>query len=218
MSEAQKAVADGLPAGAGRLTYSGLWELVRAMLPGGTEELGGSLQTIAAQLEQIRPVAQQQASALLDNTEAVTANTVTLASTSTAAKVGEKAKGVAGTVLKGLTLSPLISGLVGLFGGGKKEEPPPVVRYSSPKPIRLQTGLTGGGTTPIAEVASDDDGQPRAAGSAAGLGPAYFGPPITIQVQAMDSRSFLNHSEEIARAVREALLNAHSLSEVISEL
>ncbi|MGQ9635068.1 MAG: hypothetical protein ACUVXB_12590, partial [Bryobacteraceae bacterium] len=198
-------------------TYSGLWELVRAMLPDGTEDLGGSLQTIAGQLEQIRPVAQQQAAALLDNTEAVTANTVTLVSTSTAAAVGEKAKSVAGTVLKGLTLSPLISGLVGLFGGDKKEEPP-VVRYSSPKPIRLQTGLTGGGTTPIAEVAYDDDGQPRAAGSAAGLGPAYFGPPITIQVQAMDSRSFLNHSEEIARAVREALLNAHSLSEVISEL
>lgn len=218
MSEAQKAVADGLPAGAGRLTYSGLWELVRALLGGGTEELGGSLQTIASQLEQIKPVAQQQAAALSDNTEAVTANTVTLASTSTAAALGEKAKSVAGTVLRGLTLSPLISGLVGLFRGGNKEEPAPLVRYSPPKPIRLQTGLTGGGTTPIAEVDYDEEGLPRAAGSAAGLGQAYYGPPITIQVQAMDSRSFLDHSEEIARAVREALLNAHSLGEVISEL
>jgi hypothetical protein len=34
----------------------------------------------------------------------------------------------------------------------------------------------------------------------------------------MDSRSFMDHSDEIARAVREALLNAHSLGDVVSEL
>jgi hypothetical protein len=39
-----------------------------------------------------------------------------------------------------------------------------------------------------------------------------------VQVQAMDSRSFMDHSDEIARAVREALLNAHSLGDVMSEL
>ncbi len=34
----------------------------------------------------------------------------------------------------------------------------------------------------------------------------------------MDSRSFMDHSDDIARAVREALLNAHSLNDVMSEL
>jgi hypothetical protein len=43
-------------------------------------------------------------------------------------------------------------------------------------------------------------------------------PQVTIQVQAMDSRSFLDHSTEIARAVREAMLNMHSLNDVVSEL
>jgi hypothetical protein len=42
--------------------------------------------------------------------------------------------------------------------------------------------------------------------------------PITINVQAMDSKSFLEHSHEIARAVREAMLNSHALNDVVSEL
>ena len=34
----------------------------------------------------------------------------------------------------------------------------------------------------------------------------------------MDSRSFLDHSDEIANAVREAVLNSHSLRDVLTEL
>jgi hypothetical protein len=41
---------------------------------------------------------------------------------------------------------------------------------------------------------------------------------ITIQVQAMDSRSFMDHSHDIAKAVREAMLNMHALNDVISDL
>lgn len=41
---------------------------------------------------------------------------------------------------------------------------------------------------------------------------------VTIQVQAMDSRSFLDHSAEIAQAVREAMLNMHSLNDVVSDI
>jgi hypothetical protein len=43
-------------------------------------------------------------------------------------------------------------------------------------------------------------------------------PPITVQVQAMDSRSFMDHSQDIAKAVRDAMLNMHSLNDVISDL
>jgi len=34
----------------------------------------------------------------------------------------------------------------------------------------------------------------------------------------MDSKSFLDHSNEIANAVREAILNSHSLNDVVLEL
>lgn len=47
--------------------------------------------------------------------------------------------------------------------------------------------------------------------------PRVPGPQVTINVNAMDGRSILDRSEEIADAVRSALLNSHSLSEVFWE-
>ncbi len=41
---------------------------------------------------------------------------------------------------------------------------------------------------------------------------------VTVEVRALDSRSFLEHSEDIARAVREAMLHSHALNDVVSEL
>jgi hypothetical protein len=34
----------------------------------------------------------------------------------------------------------------------------------------------------------------------------------------MDSQSFLDHSDQIAQAVRQALLNSHPLADVIAEI
>ena len=42
-------------------------------------------------------------------------------------------------------------------------------------------------------------------------------PQITVQVQAMDSRSFLDHSNDIAMAVRQAMLESSVLSDVVRE-
>ena len=53
---------------------------------------------------------------------------------------------------------------------------------------------------------------------AGGYRGAQSGPQVTIQVQAMDSRSFLDHSAEIAQAVREAMLNMHSLNDVVNDI
>jgi hypothetical protein len=41
---------------------------------------------------------------------------------------------------------------------------------------------------------------------------------ILVQVQAMDSQSFMDHSHEIAQAVRQAMLNMNSLNDVILDL
>ena len=117
-----------------------------------------------------------------------------------------------------MALSFLSSGfglvnLIGkLFGGGGGEELPELVRYSLPPPVNLEAGLTPlQGIQPIRYAS---DALPRAVDTA----PAVATTPVTIQVQAMDSRSFLDHSGEIAQAVREALLNSHALSDVVQEL
>ncbi len=44
------------------------------------------------------------------------------------------------------------------------------------------------------------------------------GHSILVQVQAMDSQSFMDHSQDIAQAVRQAMLNMNSLNDVILDL
>lgn len=41
---------------------------------------------------------------------------------------------------------------------------------------------------------------------------------VTVNIQAMDSRSFLDRSQDIAQAVREAMLNMHSINDVVNDL
>jgi len=43
-------------------------------------------------------------------------------------------------------------------------------------------------------------------------------PQITVQVQTMDARSFLDNSDQIAQAVRGAMLNLSAINDVVNEL
>ncbi len=43
-------------------------------------------------------------------------------------------------------------------------------------------------------------------------------PQITVNVNAMDTQSFLDRSEDIASAVRDAMLHMHPVNDVIGEL
>jgi hypothetical protein len=137
----------------------------------------------------------------------------------------------------GLTLLPVVGSLLRLFGGGKKEEPPPLETFALPAPIRAEAGLSASGQTYLIDRGVGDRIRPLAAAPAEG-GPwaaapsasgAWTAAParqpqsgggtaITVNVQAMDSQSFLDRREDIARAVREAMLQSHSLNDVVSEL
>jgi hypothetical protein len=50
------------------------------------------------------------------------------------------------------------------------------------------------------------------------MAPERPAPQITVNVQAMDARSFLDRSGDIAAAVREAMLNLNSINDVVNEL
>jgi hypothetical protein len=113
----------------------------------------------------------------------------------------------------GLNALPLLRGLIGLFGR-QAEEPPVLAPYVMPAPVRLEAGISKAAGSSYFLVDRDQGGQARPVlERAAGAAPA-----VTVQVQAMDARSFLEHSEEIARAVREALLNSHALGDVLGEI
>lgn len=124
-------------------------------------------------------------------------------------------RAVASSLGGGLSALPLFRGLISLFGR-QAEEPPALAAYVMPAPVRLEAGISKAAGSSYFLVDRGQGGQARPIlERPSGAAPA---PAVTVQVQAMDARSFLDHSEEIARAVREALLNSHALGDVLGEM
>ena len=112
----------------------------------------------------------------------------------------------------GLGLSPLISGIASLFGGGgDSANPAPLARFALPPAIQVNAGVSENGG-PAFAVDYPQGGIFRPVSW-----PAQPAAQITVQVQAMDSRSFLDHSSEIAMAVRQAMLESSVLNDVVRE-
>jgi len=122
---------------------------------------------------------------------------------------GESSSG--GSFLSGGLLSPIISGIISLFSSGGHSAPPPIATFALPPSLTVDA--VGGQATGGQLVGADfgADGLPRAQSA-----PAMSN--ITVQVNAMDSRSFLDRSADIATAVRQAILSSHSINDAISEL
>lgn len=164
----------------------------------------------------------QGLSSVLDSARTLASTLASTASQIQAAGSGGFGSTVASTVSKvftsGLGLAPLVSGLLGLFGGGSAPEPPPLVKYAMPDRLSFQGANTGAG---IRSADYDQMGQPRGYTLPlpdAGGGTNGSAPQITVNVQAIDSRSFLDHSTEIAQAVRQAMLNLSSVNDVVNDL
>ena len=89
---------------------------------GGGERADGSADTIAQQLQQLQTINQTQIETMEANTQALTQNT---SSKGTSARIDGELGGqhALRRLGLGLGLSPLISGLVSLFGGGESSQP-----------------------------------------------------------------------------------------------
>jgi hypothetical protein len=175
----------------------------------GAGDLTTSLSQAGQQIQQLQAAYQQQANLITANTQALQSNT--------SVKSGSSASSVLGGVASGLLggfglLSPIISGIASLFGGGSST-PQPLPIYTPPQPVSISGALQAA---------------PAASGQATGAAPAAtsggnanqttYAPQITVNVSAMDSQSFLDRSNDIASAVREAMLNMHPINKVVAEL
>jgi hypothetical protein len=156
-----------------------------------------------------------QATQVIDaQTQATSANTDALAQTSQGkgSSAGKDVSDVLNTASSllggGLSLMPLISLFSSLFGGGQSQQPAPLTPFALPPSLNLQS------TTNDQSVVWGENGSPRSAASGGSNG----GQQITVQVQAMDSQSFLDHSDDIAQAVRQAMLNMNSINDVVTNL
>jgi hypothetical protein len=185
-------------------------DVVGSLIQGSTRDFTEQISSLTTQITNLGSIQQTQLGATQDNTQAVLQNTTSKSSggSSVATTVG----GIASTVLGGGSiLSPIVSGLMSLFGAGDSNQTTAAtVPFMLPAPVQYEAGLTGGSPGQVSPVSYGDTGQPRAQAAAA--------PQVNIQVNAMDSQSFLDHRDQIARAVREALLTSSSLNDVISEL
>jgi hypothetical protein len=204
---------------------------------GATGAAGGQ-STSSSSTDQGLTDALTQATQVIDaQTEATSANTDALGvetqtkSSSSGSSVASDAMTTASSVLGGgLSLLPLVSIFTSLFGGGQSQ-PAPLVPYSMPPALNLQA------TTNDQDVTYGENGLPKTAGQTAANQQSINQPAanqqtaaqpatsaasstqqITVQVQAMDSQSFLDHSDDIAQAVRQAMLNMSSLNDVVSSL
>jgi hypothetical protein len=182
--------------------------------PGGEELLRENLVELSRQVSGLSAISQAHAGSTEENTRAVIENSVAHAS---GAGQGIKTAGRTLASVSGTGLSPLVRALGSLFGGKQHEEPPVLRRYIAPPPIRFDAASVPGGFAP---VSYGQGGSPRvrATEEAGDIRQSLFAPQVTIQVSAMDSRSFLDRSEDIARAVREAMLNMHPVNDVVNDL
>jgi hypothetical protein len=145
-------------------------------------------------------------------------------SASQGSSAGDTLSTVASAIFKsGFGLAPMITGLISLFGGDSSPAPAPLVKYALPASVALQGAESGGGLTGVdydqsgmarAYQASSTVSSPSPAGTPGGAA----APLITVNVQAMDARSFLDRSGDIALAVRDAMLNMNAINDVVGEL
>jgi len=168
-------------------------------------DVNEQLSSLASQVGGLTSVQQSQVSATQDNTQALGQNTSTRGS---GGSVGGTVGGIASSILGG-GLSPLITGLLSLFGDSSTQQRTVPLPFTLPPAVDYRGGLISNGQ--VVPVDSGQGGQVRQQSTSAA-------PQITVQVNAMDSQSFLDHSDEIANAVKSALLNSHSLGDVIGGL
>ncbi len=111
-------------------------------------------------------------------------------------------------------LGLLMRGLVSLFRS--QQEPAAFSLYESPDALSLDLDVARQFTRDESPAAQDP--QPGTTGRQQESTPgAGASPQVLIQVNTMDARSFADHRDDIASAVREALTRSHSLRDEIWE-
>lgn len=128
-----------------------------------------------------------------------------------ASTIAQSTKPLTGLLGAMANLNPIVAGLMRIFGGRSSVQTvETLTKIDRPETVRYQGGVSGQTGWSMGEIDYSANGMPRAVN---GLGQT----PVVVQVQAIDSRSFLDHRDEIASAVRQALLESHGLGDVMRE-
>ncbi len=122
---------------------------------------------------------------------------------------------------RGLSIASLGLGLFSLFRGPQQSRLD-LKPFQAPAPLSLEVANTDNILRGLPRFDFSADGTPRptdAAASSAATGAATGQSPmqVTVNVSAMDSRSFLDNAPILAQAVREAMLHMHPINQLVRE-
>jgi hypothetical protein len=175
---------------------------------------------LSQQLVDLKTAQQSQVDAVNQNTQALGRSgggTPAATGSASGTSAGSIVTDVLGTAFG---LSPIFKGLLDLFGGSSQTAAvQPLVPFSLPPSIQYSGAVGQNGSVTPADYGQN--GRSRSLGSQSGASssnPSQAATTVQINVNAMDSRSFLDHSDDIAQAVRQALLTSNSLGDVIADL
>ncbi len=155
--------------------------------------------------------------ALRRNTEAAVRNGLSAAtggSLVAALGAGFARKSGVGNLFKGgFGLVPLGLKIAGLFRG-KKEGARAFSSFELPPSLSLEVANTDSVLNGFPRVARGQSGQVRLVEER----PTPTQPQVVVNISAMDTQSFLDRSQDIAGALRDAMLHMHPVNDVISEV
>lgn len=198
---------------------------------GGNSPTANGFNQFASLFSQLLRVLGVLGTAHLANTAATTANTAATVqnSTATAGLGAGGAEGGSGGLLgkllggfsRGLSIASLGLSLFSLFRGPQQSRLD-LKPFQAPTPLSLEVANTDNILRGLPRFDFSADGTPRpmdAAASSAATGAATGQSPmqVTVNVSAMDSRSFLDNAPILAQAVREAMLHMHPINQLVRE-
>jgi hypothetical protein len=190
----------------------------QSLLPQSTTDFSSALTQAAQQIAGLTASNQNLVDVINNNTQAVTQNSTNhgASGSSTASTV----ESIAGTVFgSGLGVIPLVSSILGLFGGGGSDAAPTLTKYAAPPSLNVDLADTAGANSGVGSFPGVVYGQAGLPSPIpASTNTSAQNQQISIHVNAMDSQSFMDHSYEIAQAVRSAMLNMSSINDVVSDL
>lgn len=113
-------------------------------------------------------------------------------------------------VLSSLLLGPVWTTLLGLFGCRDNEQSRIFQRFEAPSAVSKSRS---------AQTSEDGRGQDiRRDSFGMSTNNVIATPPVNISIQALDARSILDRSDDIAAALKHALLFNHNVNDGLSEL
>lgn len=233
------------PAASGAGTQN-ISDVIASLGPSGGQNITGAITGLAAQITQLNSANEQQRQAIADNTNALIQQAGQTGQ-SVASKAGDFGKSLLKDTLGALPLAGLISGLfssstptppplvrysqalpinVSQVSQGGQTGPANYDQYGNARMPGLNSFLGSDAVNALAQPQNGSGGSSNAqtgVPAASGANAQASSSPaqtmnITLNVNALDSRSILDRSDDIASAVRQAMLNTHSMNDVINDL